>query len=312
MNRQKKTALLSRNAGRRFFIPQIAGTLGRWLLAALAALPGLLPPAATAANLTWTGLGADANWSTAANWGGLAPVNGDDLFFGAPLQTANFDDIAGLTIGGLTFNPAAPAFTLTINDQMLTINTLGIVNNSGVGQVFGVGGAITPGAFGSLQLLNNTVITAGAGVTVGNNPAAVAGGFFGYTIFANNANAGGATVNDFGGNAFSDGGMVSFLDTATASSATINNQPATVAGAAGGSAQFLDTATAGSALINNNGGAVLGAGTGFTEFYASATAGSATINNGSAVIAGAGSAFTEFNNTSTAGGATINNLGGTV
>ncbi|MBM3888010.1 MAG: hypothetical protein FJ388_02665, partial [Verrucomicrobia bacterium] len=76
MNRQKETALLSRNAGRRFFIPQIAGTLGRWLLPALAALPGLLPPAATAANLTWTGLGADANWSTAANWGGLAPVNG--------------------------------------------------------------------------------------------------------------------------------------------------------------------------------------------------------------------------------------------
>ncbi len=32
---------------------------------------------------TWTGLGADANWTTALNWGGTAPVAGDDLVFPA-------------------------------------------------------------------------------------------------------------------------------------------------------------------------------------------------------------------------------------
>ena len=36
-----------------------------------------------AAVRTWTGAGANNNWTTAANWGGTAPVAGDDLVFPA-------------------------------------------------------------------------------------------------------------------------------------------------------------------------------------------------------------------------------------
>ena len=36
---------------------------------------------ARGADLTWTGGAADANWTSAGNWGGTAPVAFDSLFF---------------------------------------------------------------------------------------------------------------------------------------------------------------------------------------------------------------------------------------
>src|SRR5262245_47938719 len=47
----------------------------------------------------WTGLGADANWSTPANWAGaVAPQADDNLVFGAGgLQHTNVNDFAGGT-----------------------------------------------------------------------------------------------------------------------------------------------------------------------------------------------------------------------
>ena len=38
-------------------------------------------PYNAAATATWTGGGADNNWTNALNWGGTAPVAGDDLVF---------------------------------------------------------------------------------------------------------------------------------------------------------------------------------------------------------------------------------------
>ncbi|HWD92073.1 MAG TPA: hypothetical protein VG938_06960, partial [Verrucomicrobiae bacterium] len=47
-----------------------------------------------AAVRTWSGAGADANWSTAGNWGGTAPVNADVLLFSGVTQQNNNNDIA--------------------------------------------------------------------------------------------------------------------------------------------------------------------------------------------------------------------------
>src|SRR5690349_2644318 len=47
----------------------------------------------------WSGLGVDANWSTAANWaGGVAPTSDDNLVFPAGAsQLSNFNDLANNT-----------------------------------------------------------------------------------------------------------------------------------------------------------------------------------------------------------------------
>lgn len=62
---------------------------------------------ANAAMRTWTGAGANNNWSTPANWGGTAPVAGDDLVFPAgAARKLNTNDFAIAT----SFN------TLTVAD----------------------------------------------------------------------------------------------------------------------------------------------------------------------------------------------------
>src|SRR5689334_6530643 len=62
---------------------------------------------AEAATSTWTGAGATAAWSDPGNWGGVAPVPGDDLVFpagGLVMNTANTNDFAdGTNFRSITF-----------------------------------------------------------------------------------------------------------------------------------------------------------------------------------------------------------------
>ena len=55
-------------------------------------------PYNAAATATWTGGGADNNWTNALNWAGTAPVAGDDLVFpvGAA-RLSNTNDFAAAT-----------------------------------------------------------------------------------------------------------------------------------------------------------------------------------------------------------------------
>lgn len=64
----------------------------------------------TAATKTWTGNGSDSNWGTGSNWGGTAPVAGDDLVFpaSAAQQATNnnlgiFTQFNTITIEGGTY-----------------------------------------------------------------------------------------------------------------------------------------------------------------------------------------------------------------
>jgi len=75
----------------------------------------------------WTGGGGDDYWSTPANWGGTAPVNGDPLVFNGTTRQSNINDISGLTVSSLTFNNGG--FTLSGN---LFTNTLAIGNLAGI------------------------------------------------------------------------------------------------------------------------------------------------------------------------------------
>ncbi|HEX4263422.1 MAG TPA: autotransporter-associated beta strand repeat-containing protein [Verrucomicrobiae bacterium] len=94
------------------------------LLAVAALNLCFLLPEAHAAVRTWSGAGGDGNWSTAANWGGTAPVSADVLVFSGVTQQNNIDDIANLSLNGLRF----PNGGFTLNGNQLALN--GPVTNS--------------------------------------------------------------------------------------------------------------------------------------------------------------------------------------
>jgi hypothetical protein len=80
---------------------------------------------------TWTGLGADNNWSTAANWAGnVAPSPGDDLVFaGTDRLTPTNDFPANTPFGTITF--ASGGFDLGGNAVLLDASGGGVVNAAG-------------------------------------------------------------------------------------------------------------------------------------------------------------------------------------
>ena len=82
-----------------------------------------------AANITWDGGGADANWATATNWGtDVAPIAADALFFAGTTRLSNTNNLtAGTAFAGVTFNAGAGAFVLGGNQVALTG---GITNSS--------------------------------------------------------------------------------------------------------------------------------------------------------------------------------------
>lgn len=85
-------------------------------------------PSAHAATVVWNGAGVDSNWTTAANWGGVAPVAGDALVFDGTTRLADTNDYAaGTTFLGILFNQTAGSFVLSGN---AIDSTGGIVNNS--------------------------------------------------------------------------------------------------------------------------------------------------------------------------------------
>ncbi|MEP7158805.1 MAG: S8 family serine peptidase, partial [Chloroflexota bacterium] len=76
-------------------------------------------PYEAASTATWTGGGSDNNWTTAANWGGTAPVAGDDLVFpgGAARLTNTNDFTAGTSFNSITLS--GTGYTLSGNSVAL-------------------------------------------------------------------------------------------------------------------------------------------------------------------------------------------------
>ena len=81
------------------------------------------------ANLIWTGLGVNNNWSTNTNWNIKAPVPYDVLQFAGTTRLTPFNDLTIDTpYNGITFNSGAGSFILSGNRFVL--NTGDITNNS--------------------------------------------------------------------------------------------------------------------------------------------------------------------------------------
>ena len=81
------------------------------------------------ANLIWTGLGTNNNWSTAQNWNINVPQAYDILQFAGTTRLAPFNDLTIDTpYNGIAFNAGAGAFTL--NGNRFVLNSGSITNNS--------------------------------------------------------------------------------------------------------------------------------------------------------------------------------------
>jgi autotransporter-associated beta strand protein len=86
---------------------------------------------ANAANI-WDGGGGDGNWNTLANWDdNLLPAFGSGITFAGTTNLVTNNNLAGLTVGGITFDALANPFTLGGNAITLTGN---ITDNSVGGQ----------------------------------------------------------------------------------------------------------------------------------------------------------------------------------
>ena len=85
-----------------------------------------------AADRTWDGEGADANWNNATNWNGDLTVPGTDdaLFFGGTSKLANTNDLDGASFSGITFLSGAGLFTLRGKAITLTGNVTNLDNDN--------------------------------------------------------------------------------------------------------------------------------------------------------------------------------------
>ena len=84
---------------------------------------------------TWTGGGGDNNWTTAANWGGTAPVSGDDLVFGGSTRLAPNNDISSGNFSSITFSGASGNFVVGGNSINISGGGIAITNNASGGSM---------------------------------------------------------------------------------------------------------------------------------------------------------------------------------
>lgn len=90
-----------------------------------------------AADFTWNGGGADDNWTTGANWGGVAPGAAQTLVFSGTNRPTPFNNnTAGWSVFGIRFQEDAGSFALSGNSITLTS---GVTNTSGNEQILDLG-----------------------------------------------------------------------------------------------------------------------------------------------------------------------------
>ncbi|MBC8095987.1 MAG: autotransporter-associated beta strand repeat-containing protein, partial [Akkermansiaceae bacterium] len=92
---------------------------------------------ALAAQKTWDGGATDSNWGSGANWGGTAPVNGDDLVFTGALRLSNSNSLVGLAVNSVSYT--SPGFNHVGQTLMITNGVLdqGGNNTNGIPLIFG-------------------------------------------------------------------------------------------------------------------------------------------------------------------------------
>ena len=218
---------------------------------------------AEAGSATWLSVPADNEWNNAANWTPGGPPNGPSDTATFSFSTATDVSISrGTEVCGITFDPAASSFTITLDYPfMFSVTGAGITNNSNVTQTFITHGELI---LQNHAALDNVTIAGAVGSSAGFN-----------VLFTQTATAGNATF-------MLDPGGVIFQGSATAGNGYFFANGYTVCGGAAGNVTFDDTATAANGTFALNPGLIcpLGSGGGSVIFYGTSTAGDGvfTIN----------------------------------
>jgi fibronectin-binding autotransporter adhesin len=141
---------------------------------------------------TWTGLGADNNWGTAANWNPAITTSGDALTFAVSLRPAPTNNFTGLQIDSITFST---------NGYALSGNALTITN--GITDSTGSNSCSIPLTLGASQTFQNNAggatnaqTTQSGTINLGPNNLTIAGnGNFYLNGIVSSTNGGTLTVN---------------------------------------------------------------------------------------------------------------------
>lgn len=167
------------------------------VLLSLSSLVVLMSPAAHAASMTWTGGGGsgDTNMTSAANWGGTAPVAGDDLIFPISVTSATIvnDFPAATSFNSILFSGVSGSAYYTISGASMTI-VQGITNSSNNAATLS-----TPLILNSAQTISNISYLIFDGVVSGSGNL-IKTGVGGLLL---------SQVNSFSGSLTINGGLVS-------------------------------------------------------------------------------------------------------
>jgi len=235
-----------------------------------------------AGSANWKANPPSDDWYAPANWTPGTVPNGpsDTATFNTSTKTAI--SLAGPSftqLDGIIYNPGASAFTTILRGGAdLSLEGMGIINNSGTTQTFVVETDLTDG----VAEMN----------------------------FSNGATSGGFTsISTFGGQtAGQPGAVIQFFDTSSAGNGNFIVGGGAVEGSFGSFTNFYDNSTAANGTFTSNGGAASNTSGASISFGSNSTAGSATItNNGASVVDANSGGQTYFSgsSTSTAGNATI-------
>jgi len=279
----------------------------RVLLAAMTAAASLLILHPARAS-TWSGGDITGNWSAVANWNAI-PIAGEVMVFtGTNHLTDNFNNLAAdLSLGTITFNSGAGAFTLSGNRFTANGNIANAsVNTQTINLDMILGGNRTITASAGDLIIGGVISGSGFGVTT-------AGAGHVVTLLGSNTYTGGTTISSgtlkigsasalgAAGSTFtiSNGGTLHYV-----TDAAVNNYVMAASTASGGSNRtiILDRATAGAAVnrtITSMG--ITGASSGGGEFI--------TANVGANVTSGTATLFIGSVNATGTSGGTINFAG---
>ena len=277
----------------------------------------------------WTN--STTNWTTAigkfnASWSGKSAI-----FSGAAGTVTLADNIA---VTGLQFVTSGYIINADAGFSLNAASNISIRIDAGSATInapFTGSGALSKTGNGTLTLGGDSNYSGGttvvdgllrvdnaAGLGLGSGPVSVRASPTSQLEFFNNSSAGAVNMTNAGSGSSGDSGFITFLDSATAGTATIVNQGNTAVGGLGGTTAFFGSSSAGSASFTNAGSAFAPAAAPFTsisagntQFRGNSTAGNASFaNNGSLSAGGALGGRVFFTEMSTAGDATITNFGG--
>ncbi len=246
------------------------------------------------------------------NWSSLAAPNGpsDLATFGVSSTTSVFLS-ANTEVDSIVFNPSASAYTITATaTRILRLSGAGVVNNSGVSQMF-VANVDSSGGFGTIVVSHNATLGSSISLTSRGSIAANQNG--GVITFLDNAAAADAILFANGGaTSAGNGGTISFLNMSNADHASLTLNPGAVTGANPPRIQFFDSSSASRAAFTNNGavfGGVFDVG-GEILFHNDSSGDAATFTNNGGTVLGAGGGAIGFLDNSTAKRVSIINNGG--